>query len=391
MAAPPDQEAVTGAVRIGWAMSELRGRNRLSGTPTESRVAAQWPSHALPLNEERSNAELEIETERLLTDLAPKLAVDPISPIQPDPPVTPPATCSAFVTAVTKQLFELSTRTPSSGNDLDRSKKWDQLAEVLYRWDADIQDHFAINSVRQLAGYNLGRALADVYWALDPQAADEVTTSWNFLLGPERRTRINEYLRRLSAYFDPLSPSAISGSLSTWGSVAVTVQWREQADSLAQLHEQLRRWYSLVVLGQSPLNYLRPFGLIRNWRITRSALRAFLPELSISFAALGGAAAFGTLISIGYGAAWVKSLLGFLSVFGISSAAITARVKTVTKDLASRLKSKAYADAASIDFTCTPVQKPTSSPLPNSNRRSAARAIRRTSVQRNMDPVLGQE
>ncbi len=387
MTTPPDEQHVIDSIRLGWAISEVRGRNRLVGPPTESRATDRWPSHALPLNDERSNAELEIEAKRLLIKLA---SVDPESPIQPDPPPKPPAplwTCSEFVDSVTEQIGILARQADDPTALLKRSAKWEQLAEVLYRWDADIQDDLTINSVEQLAGYNLGRALSDVYWALDLTANDGISTSWTFLLGKDRRARVNEYLRRLSNNFDPLTPSVVSGSLTTWGTVASDLEWRQEPDTLDKLHEQLRRWYSVIVLGDSPLGYLSPFSLIRNWRATRTALSAFLPELCLLLGALGAAAAFGSLVAVDYSATWLKSLIGFLSVFGVSIAAITARLKVTTKDLVTRLKNKAYADAASIDFTTAPEQRASASPFPNSNRRSATRMIRRTSVQREMDPV----
>jgi hypothetical protein len=278
------------------------------------------------------------------------------------------------------ELHELALdlgRTPNDPAMLKRrAALWDQLAEVLWTWDAAIQDALAISSVTQLAGYNLGRALADSYWSLDPTAADTVATSWNRLLGDGRQNLINEYLGRLSGYFDTMTAAGISGSLATWGRLAATPQWRQEPDTLSTLHEQLRRWYGLLVLGQSPQTYLKPLSLAHNWRSTLTAIRAYLPDLLTLVGGLAAATALGTLVAVGHGTDFAKSVLGFLGVLGLTSGAITARLKTTTQGLLTHLRRDAYTDMVALGVTIVPDQKPSKSPLIGSNKRASVRAVR---------------
>jgi hypothetical protein len=230
--------------------------------------------------------------------------------------------------------------------------------------------------VNQRAAYDLGRGLADCYWALDPAADPTVATSWQRLLEGNRRTLIDEYLGRLAAYFDALTPPAISGSLATWGLVATAPDWRaDVAVARSKLHEQLRRWYGLLVLSQNPETYLKPVVLLRNWRATRTALRAFLPDLVLLVVGLGAATGLVTLIQVGYGATWFKWLLGFAGTLGLSTATITARLKSASKNLISRLTSEVDSDAVAIGVTVVPDQKPSKSILPGSDQRAATRAV----------------
>ena len=382
MPTPDDATDVIKTIRLGWAMSEFRGRHRPRITFKPARIPDEWPTHALPLTEERSPAELETEVEKVLVDLSEELALDPDCPT--DPPSHPvqkysdlASTKAAAVRDLARRWAERPPGAPSDPKlEAEQDEAFDALAEVLYKWDASIQDQLAIQSVNQLTAYDLGRALADSYWALDPTAGSTIATSWQRLLEGDRRSLIDEYLGRLSAYFDALTPPAVSGSLATWSSVATTPAWRaDVADTRAKLHEQVRRWYGLLVLGQSPQTYLNPLALLRNWRATRTAVRAFLPDLVMLVLGLAAATGLVTLIQVGYGASWLKWLLGFAGTLGLSSAAITTRLKSASKNLLSRLTSEVDSDAVAIGVTIVPDQKPAKSILPGSKQRAVTRAV----------------
>ena len=62
--------------------------------------------------------------------------------------------------------------------------------ELLYGFDAHIQDTLAARAFGTASAYQLGRAVAETYWALDPTAPAADPTSWQFLLGPDRRAEI---------------------------------------------------------------------------------------------------------------------------------------------------------------------------------------------------------
>src|SRR5262249_50955936 len=102
---------------------------------------------------------------------------------------------------------------------------------------ARIQDALLSSSDRQANAYELGRALAEMYWALDLAAPTRIPhghdaqlnlnpVSWAFLFGDDRRSDISRLLARLAPEFAPLTPPAVAGSVEVWGQVAASEQWR---------------------------------------------------------------------------------------------------------------------------------------------------------------------
>ena len=75
MAVPGDAATVVTALRLGWCMAEVRGRNR-PDAPPGSGMEPPRTGHALPLQIERTPAELRIEAQSLLIVLTTKLGVD---------------------------------------------------------------------------------------------------------------------------------------------------------------------------------------------------------------------------------------------------------------------------------------------------------------------------
>ena len=53
-------------------------------------------------------------------------------------------------------------------------KAWEAAAEAIYYWDEQIQDGLGV-SAELLAAYQLGRGLAEAFWALDPDAPEPGT------------------------------------------------------------------------------------------------------------------------------------------------------------------------------------------------------------------------
>ena len=95
---------------------------------------------------------------------------------------------------------------------------WLRPAHLLYRWDARVQDQLLSNSSEANA-YELGRAVAEMYWALDLDATDRIQhgqriqlnpVSWAFLLVTVAGN-ISRLLGRLASYFPPLTPAAVAG------------------------------------------------------------------------------------------------------------------------------------------------------------------------------------
>src|SRR5262249_57433120 len=75
MAVPDDYDSVMEALRLGWDIAEVRGRNE-GRAPLPGDKLPTRTRHALPLRVERSPDELRIEAQKVLGALAGKLKVD---------------------------------------------------------------------------------------------------------------------------------------------------------------------------------------------------------------------------------------------------------------------------------------------------------------------------
>jgi hypothetical protein len=227
------------------------------------------------------------------------------------------------------------------------------LAEVIWEFDAYIQDALAAVSETRAMGYQLGRGLAETYWALDPQGPADGATSWGFLLGNERCGELSRLAGRLGAYMNEYTAPAIAGSVDVWKAVAASETWRAGAADPA-LYNQIRRWYELVVLGQDPTTLIKPTDIIKDYRTIGRTLKWFGPELAIL---LGGTAALGALIfflSTG-GSTFLKTLFASLATVGITAAGVAGKLKNSEQALLTRLRQDAYTDLVSIAVQTAPV------------------------------------
>jgi hypothetical protein len=245
---------------------------------------------------------------------------------------------------------------------------WDALAELFYRFDASIQDFLATQSVTEAAGYQLGRALAECFWALDPSATclpdqPEAWASWTFLLGEERCTEIGRLLGRLSAYFHPYTAAAIAGSVQVWQSVAASADWRKEQDSYPRLYAQIRSWYELIVLKQDPTTLIKPYQLLKNYRLVWRTLRGFWVQLLTAALAAVAVGAFAWLLTKPEVSAGLKTLLATVGLAGFSVAGLAAKVKNEAQALLTRLKQDAYTDLITEGITTAPLP-PQSVPAP---------------------------
>ena len=165
----------------------------------------------MPLADERSLAEQEVELFKELKALANQLGLN-LGAREGDP---------LFVDLIVDE------RNRTRAGDLDaRTSAWSHISERFYLWDASIQDALTVKPACA-ASYQLGRAIAETYWALDPAAtsADD-WRSWEFLLGEHRSRRLKQLVARVSAYCDPLTPMCVSASLDEWTKVAAHPAWR---------------------------------------------------------------------------------------------------------------------------------------------------------------------
>ena len=67
---------VLSALRLGWSVAEMRGRNRPDGPPGEVIGMPDHVDHPLPLRIERGQTELRVEIQSVVAELAHELRVD---------------------------------------------------------------------------------------------------------------------------------------------------------------------------------------------------------------------------------------------------------------------------------------------------------------------------
>ena len=71
-----DAYDVLSALRLGWSVAEMRGRNRPDGPSGEVTGMPDHVDHPLPLRIERGRTELRIEIQSVVAELARQLRVD---------------------------------------------------------------------------------------------------------------------------------------------------------------------------------------------------------------------------------------------------------------------------------------------------------------------------
>ncbi len=115
--------------------------------PSAPRVA-----HALPLANERSEHEQELQLVQELEELAARLEL-----ANPGSKATPPLVAISDL------------RRASWGNTGESAEAgaWNQISETFYQWDASIQDALLMLPARA-AAYQLGRGLAETYLGVGP-------------------------------------------------------------------------------------------------------------------------------------------------------------------------------------------------------------------------------
>jgi hypothetical protein len=364
MAVPKDAATVVATLRLGWSMAEVRGRNRPDAPPG---AGAQPPrgGHALPLQIERTPAEQRIEAQALLIVLTARLELDGDG-----------KTHASYARTLDSDAHLLATA--RANNDATAAaQRWDALAELIYKFDAHIQDTLGARSDTQLCGYQLGRAMAEAYWALDPKvpAGTRDSSAWWYLLSERRCREIGRLAGRLSRYFHPYTSAAIAGSAMVWKNVAADPNWRDGADPA--LYQQIRRWYELTIVAEDPTTLIGPYALLRNFRMVTRVLRAFWIQFVLI--GLGAAAliAFADLLASPRGTSWVKGLLATAGITGFSVAGLSAKLKNEAQALLKRLRQDAYTDLITVDITTAP---PPPKTLPTRRRAKVAKMARQRSI-----------
>jgi hypothetical protein len=321
-AAAPD---VRTAIRLGWAVAELRGRCWPDGPrPTTSTLPTR-PAHTLPLRSQRADDAARLSAVRTLLSLAGELQVP----------------------------------TDDAEESLAADRSWEDVSTYVFDLDARIQDSLATRSEAAANAYLLARGLAECYWGLGADGTwrydnQDTGTSLRFLFGQDRRRELTRMLGRLeSGTMHPLSASAISGSIEAWGQVADDRTWAAAPDLRDKLYEQVRRWYQLLLLRQDPTTLVKPYAKLSSPHGFRRALRLYRPQILIGFAAIALIVVF-FVVRDRFGSGWIPSLFGAIGVGGVALTGVLARAKNTAERLATRMKQDAYTDLVAVAVASVP-------------------------------------
>jgi hypothetical protein len=236
----------------------------------------------------------------------------------------------------------------------DAGKLWAKLADLIWVFDAHLQDTLTAASETQAIAYQLGRGLAETYWALDPDS-EKGTMSWDFLLGDQRCSELARLVGRLSAYHAEYTAAAIAGSVEVWKQVVATKAWLgDRAAAQEDLYRQTRRWFELLVLGQDPTTLVRPTAVMRSYRTLARAIQIFWPQLVATIIGLLSLVALLVLLNLGNVADWAKTASGILALAGLSIAGLTGALKNGAQAMLKRLRQDSYTDLVAIAVQTAP-------------------------------------
>lgn len=330
---PSDSADVGFALRLGWTIAELRGRYRLLPLAQSSASQQEWhrSDEALPLSTERSEREQARQTEAVVLGLMSALQ------LSSDATKLSYARKNAASDA-RAELRILCKAVSDARTDADRGSAWRELTVFLYALDAAIQDELLSQSLVYEGGYELGRVIAESYWALDPAETDgKDMRSWSFLLGSARRNTVALLLRRLSSYLDPLTIAGIEESFTAWTQIADDPVWRSQADTIPYLQAQALLWRDILVGDVAPLNLVTPDNKTAHIRL-RPILEAFRLQIVILFLAALCLIA-GIIVFAGPADKhWLAVGLAVLGFFGITGASLAGAAKSYVHDLVGEIR-----------------------------------------------------
>lgn len=364
-------EQLRGALNLGWSMAELRGRIRYGHVEPPGTVDYQFPReefHALPIGGEHSLIEQQIATRVAVGLLAERFSLNEPLPQRNE---APPDTIKVLAMDLEQKLEAAEKNSAPVRPDAyppgsEVAKAWQAASEAIYYWDEQIQDGLGV-SAELLAAYQLGRGLAEAFWALDPDAPEPDTKptmastdspphpgSWEFLLGPRRQQMLGAYLATLEGAFAPLTGSAVRGPLTRWCALVSEKQVRSRAEALVALRGQVHNWRDVLLGSRDPISFAKGFGLKLAFR---QAVRVAQTLPLETFLLLGGIA---LMAAAGYalgsdttrtGTAVAASVLGF---FGVTGAGLLARAKAQAAVLSVHLREAFYRDLVESQATVLP-------------------------------------
>ncbi len=208
----------------------------------------QPPPYAISLARDRSPKELAIQSEAALASLAGQFGVD--VPTRELSGISGGNKTLASA-ALAQRTRVVITATPP----FEAAPFIADLSQFLWAWNEKIEDRLHARGPGLLAAYDVGRLLAEVYWAQDPTATE--LADLKYLLGRERYESLRGLLVPLAGTLGPLTVAAVVGSFESWFKLLAVSLGPSREPLVASLEKQTLVWHSLVVDGVDPTSLLR--------------------------------------------------------------------------------------------------------------------------------------
>jgi hypothetical protein len=348
---PADLEQVRYALRLGWVVAELRGRYR------PDRFGKHEPGNSggfkrkdfeLPLANERSQTEIRIELFEAAEDLSGVLRLD---------------LRDEHGKPVLEQIKTLLESMNQKDADLQRIWAGESyqlgIAYRFFKWDAQVQDSLVLHAT-QAAAYQLGRGLAETYWALHTDRPAYEMGSWESVLGEHRRDTLLRLVARLSAYMDPLVLAAVGSSLRAWSNLAVSTDRRGQPDVQVKLFQQGLLWRDLVrgerqpedLLTNQDLDAPASADIWKELQLYQDATKSLKWPLISGLIGISLLVAGAALLASGASNTSLTTAVGLLGGIGLTSASLYAKAKaqamSLLSDLRQRIQTERVSQAANL-------------------------------------------
>lgn len=349
---------VVDALRLGWAVAEVRGRHWPQGPRPHATPLPLRPDLVLPLRSQRVGWASRHEAVASLVHLVDRMGLDRDATFEPE--------LRAALAPWPDESGDPSGTgdTGGTGGTTVNDDRWRPAGTFFLRWDAWFQDELSRRIESLANGYLLGRGLAECYWGLGPEEQwqlDGVTSavSLPFLLGADRRVELTRMLGRLEpGVAHEMTPPAVAGSLEAWGSVAADPHWARDPAMRDNLYEQARRWYQLLVLGQDPTTLIRPYARLRHPTNVIRAARIFWPQIALALVSVALVTAYFSVVGsagdVGAVPVWFSSLLATGGFGAFAAAGLLAKGKSAAQKVVTRLRQDAYTDLVAVSVTTVP-------------------------------------